>query len=494
MKKITLLSAIASIVCVSAFADADINARFKAMEDRLNKIEKENADLKAAVKTVQGDELGARMDEVEKLTFSNKVKFGVGMKNMDNYFSGKYADGSKYFNPNVLSTKFMLNMDSEITSDMKFTGRLSMYKNWADKTAASAGDSMDGRRANGSVMYVERAYVDWTAIKGDVPVTFTIGRQPSSDGPSHQFADNTKRKSTYSALAFDGNADGLVTTFDLEKATGMANAAIRVAYGKGFQAEACTALGCGSTGMNGGGLKDTTLYGAFIDGSIPFVDNSLVQIGIVRANDIFAPTTQGISGTVAGQTTLGGYMGAGGNVAAISNLNLSGVTNVGSVTLMGIMAEATDLQGLGLDLFAHYGMSKTTPNGANGVFGRLVDGSATAYWLGGRYDLAKLSKGLGKFGYEYNHGSKNWVSFTQGSYDITNKVATRGSVHEVYYMQPINKFAFAKIGAQNIHYDYTGSGMFWGEPIDTKSAMAGNMGTLAQKELQNIYIQFNLQY
>ncbi len=487
MRKITLLSAIAAIACVSAFAEADVDARFKAMEDRLNKIEKENADLKVAVSGMQGDELGARMNEVEKLAFSNKVIWGIGMKNMDNYLSGKYADGTKYFNPNVLSTKLMLNMDSQITKDMKFTGRLSMYKNWADNTNTSAGDPMDGRRAAGSQVFVERAYVDWTAIKGDVPVTFTIGRQPSSDGPSHQFADNTVRKSTYSALAFDGDADGVVTTIDLEKVTGMANAAVRFAYGKGLQAQACTGLGCNATG--GSTSKDTTMYGMFIDGSIPHVDGSLVQIGVVKANDIYNPQGWTGSGHAASPTDLAAI------AAGTDTLTMTGTKSGGSATLLGAMVELTNVKDTGLDAFVHYGVSKSDPTtGVTGIYGAQVDGTGNAYWAGVRYDLSKISAGLGKFGYEYNHGSKNWINFTQGSYDITNKLATRGSVHDVYYIQPINKFAYFKIGYENVQYDYTGSGMFWGTPVDTKSAMASGMGSLALKELQNLYFQFNLQY
>ena len=79
---------------------------------------------------------------------------------------------------------------------------------------------MQGRRPNDSSIFLERAYVDWTVLDGNVPLTLTIGRQPSSDGPSHQFKDNTVRKATYSALSFDGAADGIVATLGLA-ATGI---------------------------------------------------------------------------------------------------------------------------------------------------------------------------------------------------------------------------------------------------------------------------------
>jgi len=484
----------ASIVCVSVFAESDVDARLKAMEDRLNKIEQENSDLKAAVKNVQKDELGARVDDLEKSVFSNRITWGVGMKNMDDYFSGEYSNGTKYFNPNVMSTKLMLNMEAKVTDDMKFTGRLSMYKYWANNLNTSAGDPMDGRRPGDSRMFAERAYVDWNAIKGSVPVTFTIGRQPSSDGPSHEYGDNTVRKSTYSALAFDGAADGIVTTFDFEKLTGISNAAVRVAYGKGYQNDACTGLGCSATGMGYNGVADTTIYGLFIDGSIPYVDNSLVQVGVVRAIDVYNPQGAYRDNATGAMTHI-----TPANLAvasqALGGASVYGVQSGGNVTIMGMMAEATNIKDSGLDAFAHYGVSKSTPRaGVTGMYGSQIDGSGDAYWAGARYDISRLISGAGKFGYEYNHGSKNWVNFTQGSDDITNKLATRGSVHDVYYLQPINRYAFFKIGYENIKYDYTGSGMFWGTPVATNSAQAQGMGAFALKNLQDIYAQFNLQY
>ena len=128
-----------------------------------------------------------------------------------------------------------------------------------------------------------------------------------------------------------------------------------------------------------------------------------------------------------------------------------------------------------------------------GNAGDTADKSGSAYWAGVRYDLSKIGA-YGKFGYEYNHGSKNWFSFTQGSNDITNKLATRGSAHEVYYIAPINRYAYIRFGVQDIHYDYTGSGSPLGAPVDTKSAAAQGMGANALKELQNLYFQFNVQY
>ncbi|HOI83798.1 MAG TPA: DUF3373 family protein, partial [Campylobacterales bacterium] len=70
----------------------------------------------------------------------------------------------------------------------------------------------------------------------------------------------------------------------------------------------------------------------------------------------------------------------------------------------------------------------------------------------------------------------------------TNKLATRGNAHEVYYIQPLNRYAHIRAGAQFIKYDYAGSGSHLGTPMKL-----GDAGTETQiKDLTNYYLLFNL--
>jgi hypothetical protein len=94
-----------------------------------------------------------------------------------------------------------------------------------------------------------------------------------------------------------------------------------------------------------------------------------------------------------------------------------------------------------------------------------------------------------KIGVEYNQGSKNWFSFTQGSNSLTNKLATRGSAVEVYYIQPINRYASLRFGAEMIDYDYVGSGYQIGAPMSVS-----DMGGTTLDKLNNFYLLFNLIY
>jgi len=185
---------------------------------------------------------------------------------------------------------------------------------------------------------------------------------------------------------------------------------------------------------------------------------------------------------------------------------------IGDVTLYTAMVEFTDVANSGVDIFAHYAISQATPNGAyslmnplsapgltNPPLGLLTstpgdteqkDGSA--YWIGGRYTVPFEAMNNPRIGVEYNHGSQNWFSFTQGSNDLANKLATRGSATEVYYIQPINRYAHLRVGAQMIDYEYTGSGYQIGAPMSMSDAAMYNPTAL--DKLTNYYLLFNLAY
>ena len=83
-------------------------------------------------------------------------------------------------------------------------------------------------------------------------------------------------------------------------------------------------------------------------------------------------------------------------------------------------------------------------------------------------------------------------SFTQGSNDLTNKLATRGSATEIYYIQPINRYAYLKLGMQMIDYTNTGTGYQIGAPMTMSEAATYNQSAL--HKLNNYYFMFNLNY
>lgn len=439
-------------------------------------------ELKAQVSDLQEytEELEDTLDKVETATLTDKIQLGLGMRVEMNNYSNTYADGTSYKANDIWRTKLNINMKSKIADNLKFSGRLSMYKNWGDSTQRmTQNDSVQGRRPDSSVVYVERAYLDWTTNPGsEIPIIVTLGRQPSSDGPSYQIKENTTRKGTYDALAFDGAADGIIFTANLNKVS--KGTSVRLAYGTPnvLDNEAGTTSQMNYSGKDNSSFKNTKVTGLFLDqtiSSLPF--GNLIQAYGVSAKDMNANPSYDTNASVPGNND----------------------TNVGDFTITGLMVEGSKING-NIDLFAHYAKSEAKPNGnaimiggtsSAPIMGGLLSGmndkttkSGDAIWLGARYHVNKDWK----IGTEYNKGSKNWFSFTSGSNDPLNKLATRGDATELYISKAVNKHANIRVGYVDINYDYTGSGSHLGAPTKIIPALS----TGAIKETKNAYITFNV--
>ncbi|NWF66755.1 MAG: DUF3373 family protein [Campylobacterales bacterium] len=473
MKKIAL-----SILATTfIFANTQVEDRLNQMENQIKQLQEMNKKLLDKVSKQDSseavEELEGRIDEIETMALRDKISFTLGFKTDVNNFSGDLVNGESFSDENIWHTKLMLNMFSSITDDMKFTGRLSMNKFWADSApiANSYIDPMQGIKPSDSSVWVERAYIDWILNNGSlIPVTLTIGRQPSSDGPSFEFRENTTRKATYSALSFDGAADGVVATVNLSKVT-LPNTAVRIAYGKGYQDHANDKY----IGDSAEILADNNIYGLFVDSAIPAVKDNLIQFYVVSGGDLKANVADGID-----------------------NQNPS----LGDLMLYGAMLQFTNINDSGFDFFAQYARNEFSPNGKaymmNGIPYTLVgnnpadlsDKSGHALWSGFRYTLPMYNNP--KFGYEYNKGSKNWFSMTMGSDDLINKLATRGDAHEIYFIQPINKFAYLRAGAVFQDFDYAGSMYHIGTPMELNK----NNPMVAKEvdKLTDYYLMFNVLY
>ena len=99
-----------------------------------------------------------------------------------------------------------------------------------------------------------------------------------------------------------------------------------------------------------------------------------------------------------------------------------------------------------------------------------TDKTGYAVFAGLRYDLPSKTK----LGFEYNYGSKNWITFSPAADDMwTAKVGTRGHVFEPYVIQELNlkpissvfAKAFFKLGYQYYDFEYTGSNNWVGAPV-----------------------------
>ncbi|MBW2689474.1 MAG: DUF3373 family protein, partial [Deltaproteobacteria bacterium] len=142
------------------------------------------------------------------------------------------------------TSRLRLNMKAKVWDNVKFNGRLLMFKNWGDSTGSQVFDSwnrftMDGTNSGnttGDSLHVDRAYMDWSNI-ADSGFYLSIGRRPSTGGPPTQYRENEMRGGTPTGNVMNLNFDGITIGRNIEDLTGIEGMVARFCYGQGFESE-----------------------------------------------------------------------------------------------------------------------------------------------------------------------------------------------------------------------------------------------------------------
>ncbi|ACK45017.1 conserved hypothetical protein [Shewanella baltica OS223] len=394
------------------------------------------------------------------------------------------------------TTRLRLNLKAKVWDNVSFAGRLSMFKNWGDSTGVQVFDSwrsftMDGTSSgntSGDWLRVERAYFDWKKINGS-EFYLSIGRRPSTYGPPSHYRENELRGGTPSGHLVNFNFDGATLGYNLGEITGVEGQVVRFCYGQGFESQ------WGNGEMFGDIVtKDTHLGGFNIDAIND--GTNFLQFTLFGAKNV----NDGFKGTMAFPTQLAGIfaptmyqdMQKFDNFNFVTRVQPSGV--IGDMYLGGIgfaREEANDIK-----WFASLGWTRAEPNGNAGMFGGMLSDAIFEAELNstgteiimvpktsddsdtkdgyGIYVGVQIPAPYGKFGLEYNYGSKYWTPFTQAQDDpIGSKLATRGHVAEAYYIFDINPKMFIKLAGLYYDYEYTGSGTPVGAPQKIDDVLAG---------------------
>ncbi|GFO69473.1 hypothetical protein GMLC_30520 [Geomonas limicola] len=402
-------------------------------------------------------------------------------------------------NDSLYTNRLGIDLHAKATKDVTVNVRLLAYKTFGSQDPSAVTNNGDtpffadrvgvfdgtlGHIPSTSLLNVDRAYATWSNI-ADQPIWFSVGRRPSTNGDPSQLRQNTERPGnggTPSLLvdyAFDGMTIGWAP--DIEALPG---AYAKVCYGRGFESGF-------ETPSNS--LNDTDMLGIAV---IP-IDTDPLRVWLQwnRGFGIFDfPTMR--------DTAFG---------------NTSPSIELGDIDWYGVGTTST-LKNIGpgkLNFFANLGMSVTHPNdnvSANAGFQGLMTGSffrpeapssktGWAGYLGARYDYEPTNT---KLGFEYNHGSKNWITFAPAADDIwTSKLGTRGNVYETYLIQELNlkpisshlSKAFVKVGYQYYDFEYTGSNNWVGAPVKVSDVQPGDMMLLTPlKNAQDIYFTFEVKF
>ena len=411
--------------------------------------------------------------------------------------SGNLAkvDAYKPKNETLYTNKFGLDLTAKATQNITVHAKLDMYKAFGSQSDSTTMGNyfadrvgvFDGTLSHvpsDSLLNVDRAFATWSNI-ADQPLWFSVGRRPSTNGAPSNLRLNNERPGNGGtpALLVDYAFDGMTIGYapDIDSLPG---AYAKVCYGRGFDSGFKTP---------GNSIKDTDMLGIAV---IP-VDTDPLRVWLQwnRGFDIF--DFPSMNNTIFGNT--------------------APAVNLGSIDWYGAGAMSTLKQvGPGnLNFFTDFGLSVSHPNNSvsdNAGFQGLMTGqffaqdfepkskTGWAVYAGVRYDLPSKTK----LGFEFNHGSKDWITFAPAADDMwTSKVGTRGNVFEPYVIQeldlkPISSYlskAFFKIGYQYYDFEYTGSNNWVGAPVKISSIQPSDMLLLAPvKTAHDVYATFEVKF
>jgi hypothetical protein len=391
-----------------------------------------------------------------------------------------------------------LDANAKVMRDVSFTGRLLMEKTFGGQDISAVNnngaapffadrvgvfDGTLGHVPSTSLAAVDRAYGTWSNIGGR-DMWFSVGRRPTTGGASSHLRANDPAPGTGGVpsllidYAFDGMTLGYAPDID-----GLPGAFAKLCYGRGFES------GFRNTPANS--IADTDMLGI----SVVPIDTDKLRVWLQwnRGMNIFdAPA---MSNTYFGNTQ--------------PRTNLGDIDWYGA----GVMRMFKDVGPGNLNVFADLGLSVTHPNqnvssqfGFQGLLtGAFFQPEAASKTTGGaiaigmRYDLPSKTK----LGVEFNHGSKNWVTFAPAAEDMwTSKAGVRGNVYEAYAIQEVGNTpiasmkskAFFKLGARYYDFKYTGSNNWVGAPVKI-SDVNGQMMTLTPlAKAWDVYATFEVKF
>jgi hypothetical protein len=388
-------------------------------------------------------------------------------------------------NNTIFDTRIRVDMKARPADSLSFVGRLSANKVFGDSSGVkwyNGGPNavtMDGNvhsTGSDSAIRLERAFFTYFDDISGIPYHFSIGRRPALDGAPSEFSNASTVGGSPMAHGINWQFDGASLGFNLAETTGIEGSDFKICWGNGFESGA----GSGNSYSFSSSSDVNDMQFAGWIANLYENDKTKVTNMYAHAFDV----TDGFTGLVVMPFTMSGMdMNGDGRYDSFSMAANTGgyisrtepTANIGDIDIVTLLGQS-EYKDIGF--FADMALSHTRPSGismsplmqffgTDGLLnsnGEQFDRTGYSIWAGLK---APVSWTEGTIGFEYNWGSQYWLGFTGGEDNIAgSKLATRGSVYEIFYNQPFvdNKLVLS-VGAQYYDYDYSGSGSPMGDPV-----------------------------
>lgn len=436
----------------SAKADSDdgedaVKAVAAAEEDE--KEDEEDGEEIASVDDRLFD-LEEAVSEITRNTSGSHLKFGIDYRFTVENINYEMADGSEQKNDGFMTNRLWIDMGYKATNNLSFKGQLAYNKAFGARSGASGTNaSLDGfdwianENAYDDKLRIRYAYFLWQDrefMGMDIPWTFSIGRRPSTNGQLVNLRDDDVATSPLGHI-INVEFDGLSSRFTLNKQWGTS---VKLCLGRGMSEAAPKFAGTPYTSTQNGVNPDMDIAGLIFT---PYDDKqykfSTLYYYANNLIDVIDPMDY-----TAGFNTVGGMH------SASAYLKIHGIGNEWSDFLDETI------------FFASAAVSITDPDKGQTMLGSTDNETGTSFWVGTQFP--SLLTENGRWGLEYNHGSKYWRSITYGEdTNIGSKLAARGDAYEAYFTEYlVDDVLSMQLRYTYIDYKYSGSNGFFGGAAD----------------------------
>ena len=495
--------ALAGLLVLPAVSMAGGGSNVADLERKIEELSRQLNDLKAAMEeqAETNEEQDVALEDLDERSedwdLAARIKFYGDYRGRLDYYSADRKFGGDFDNDTVWTNRFRLNIRAQATENVEFKGRLAMYKVWGnqsgfDDASGTMWPVFDGnvtRTPADSSLYVDRAFVNWNNI-GGLPMWFSIGRRPTTDGPPSEVRMGTDERMATPMAFMDWPFDGISTGYAWSWGDdAFGDSRIRFCYGRGFEAGLQDDAGSEIDDMDFAGLS----WDIMKKGDRFAYIQSFMAFDVINYPNFQDPIINQAFGTMSGfgdRENLGNIW----HTAAVYENKIS---NINYFLAGGYSRTMPDSNGKG--------MFSSLPSVFMGMGDTNTDDeSGYSVYAGVRYDMDDI--GL-KIGGEFNWGSQYWLAMAPGHDDIyMSKLATRGQVYEAYLIydlptgEAISKYAktFIRLGYQHYEYDYTGSGDWNLYPYDlddaSDMAMARQFGMDPVESADQVYVTFEVYF
>ncbi|PSW07411.1 DUF3373 family protein [Photobacterium lipolyticum] len=397
--------------------------------------------------------LKEQVRELQKKAGGHNLKFSADYRVTADAIEYKMADGSTAKNDGLFANRLEIGMGYQYNENLIFKGLLSYNKAFGesmDRDDYGDFDWVVNENLDDNSLNVKEVYMlylgDQFLGNNQIPWSFSIGRRPSTNGFLANHREGYDEEKSPLAHSINVEFDGFSLATKLDKITGVDGMAAKICAGRGVSATAAPRFSMPNPEDGSytpdyaevpGGLDNTDMIGLIFT---PYDDGQYH----IKTQYYYANNMIDINQATGQFEDLGN----------LQNLTLS-------MEINGIGEFINDF----LDdtvLFASVAASQTMPKDNQPMLGSLDDETGYSYWVGAKIPGFFAND---SFGFEYNHGSKYWRSFTYGEDTLVgSKIAARGDAFEAYYTIPIiDESLYFQLRYTYIDYDYTGSNGFFGD-------------------------------